>query len=51
MSNLKRPPLPLTDDVVAKLGSDRPAYGRGIVRVPLLGKVNMNDRPVKESRK
>lgn len=30
MSNLKRAPLPLTGELVAKLVGDRPAYGKGL---------------------
>lgn len=37
MSNLKPAPLPFTPDLVAKLVGDRPAYGKGIVRVPVEG--------------
>lgn len=33
--NLKSAPLALTTGLVAKLVGDRPAYGRGIVRIPL----------------
>lgn len=34
-SNIKPAPLCLTESVVAKLTGDRPAYGTGIVRVPM----------------
>tara|TARA_B100001179_G_scaffold211998_1_gene179649 strand:+ start:2444 stop:2665 length:222 start_codon:yes stop_codon:yes gene_type:complete len=34
-SNLKPAPLSLTEDVVAKLAGERPAFGKGIVRVPV----------------
>jgi hypothetical protein len=33
-SNLKPAPLGLTSDLTAKLVGDRPAYGKGVVRVP-----------------
>lgn len=41
--NLKAAPLALTPALVAKLTGDRPAFGRGIVRVPIEGK--LVDRP------
>lgn len=37
--NLKPAPLGLTGAVVAKLVDDRPAYGKGIARIPLQGKL------------
>lgn len=39
MSNLKPAPFSLTGDVVAKLVGDRPAFGKGVVRVPFQGKI------------
>lgn len=43
MSNLKPAPFALTPALTAKLAGDRPAYGAGIVRVPIAGK--LVDRP------
>lgn len=43
MSNLKPAPLPLTPAVAAKLTGDRPALGRGVVHLPIEGK--LVDRP------
>ena len=34
-SNVKPAPLGLTEGVVAKMVGDRPAYGRGVVHVPI----------------
>ena len=42
-SNLKPAPIGLTESVVAKLTGDRPAYGKGVVRVPIEGA--LVDRP------
>ncbi len=39
MSNLKPAPLAFTPELVAKLVGDRPAYGRGITRIALEGRV------------
>lgn len=39
VSNVKSAPLPLDGDAVAKITGDRPAYGKRIVRVPILGKL------------
>lgn len=36
MSNLKPAPLGLTEGTVAKLVGDRPAYGKHIVRLPIV---------------
>jgi hypothetical protein len=47
MSNLKPAPFSLTPDLVAKLTGDQPAFGKGIERVPMLGRVNEFDRPAK----
>lgn len=38
--NLKSAPLPLTAALVAKLTGDRPAFGKGIARLPIEGTVN-----------
>ena len=35
MSNLKPAPLGLNENVVAKMVGDRPAYGQGVVHVPM----------------
>ncbi|MEL7753345.1 hypothetical protein VO57_015090 [Citromicrobium bathyomarinum] len=35
MSNLKPAPIGLTESVVAKTVGDRPAYGKGLINVPL----------------
>lgn len=43
MSNLKPAPMPLTADLTAKLAGDRPAFGKGIVHLPIVGK--LIDRP------
>ena len=43
MANLKSPPLFLDEALTAKLAGDRPAYGRGVARLPLKGK--LVDRP------
>ena len=43
-SNLKPAPLSLTPAVTAKLVGDRPAYGKGVVHVPL-GEIKLVDRP------
>jgi len=39
MANLKPAPLHLTSALVAKLTGDRPAYGKGVVRIPLQGEL------------
>ena len=39
MSNLKSAPLPLTPTLVAKLLEERAPHGKGVVRVPLVGKI------------
>ena len=55
MSNVKPAPLSLTEGTVAKLVGDRPAYGQGIVHVPmapyaLCGECNQHrTRPCKYS--
>lgn len=36
MGNLKPAPLFLSTDLVAKLVGDRPAFGKGIARVPFV---------------
>ncbi|MEL7754037.1 hypothetical protein VO57_008710 [Citromicrobium bathyomarinum] len=43
MSNVKPAPIGLTEGVVAKMVGDRPAYGKGIVRVPIVP-VSKGDR-------
>lgn len=43
MSNLKPAPLPLTEALTSKLAGDRPAFGHGIVHLPIEGK--LIDRP------
>jgi len=35
--NLKPAPLPLTGDLVAKLTGVRPAFGKGVVHLPIEG--------------
>jgi len=35
MSNLKPAPLGLSESVVAKMVGDRPAYGQGVIHVPI----------------
>ena len=35
MGNLKPAPIGLTEGTVAKLVGDRPAYGKGVIRVPM----------------
>lgn len=35
MSNLKPAPISLTASVTAKLTGDRPAYGKGVTRIPV----------------
>ena len=35
MSNLKPAPLFLNEGTVAKLVGDRPAYGKGVIHVPI----------------
>ena len=42
MSNLKPAPIALTPELVAKLVGDRPAYGKGLVRLPIEGKLGVS---------
>jgi len=35
MSNVKPAPIGLTESVVAKMVGDRPAYGQGVIHVPM----------------
>lgn len=44
MSNLKPAPFPLTPSVVAKLLEERAPHGKGVVRVPLVGKIGERER-------
>ncbi len=43
--NLRGAPLPLTPAVVAKLTGERPALGKGIVHLPIAGKLVDRPRP------
>lgn len=43
MGNLKQAPLHLTEGLTAKLVGDRPAFGKGVARLPIEGK--LVDRP------
>jgi hypothetical protein len=41
--------MPLTPDVVAKLAGDRPPFGKGLVHLPIAGK--LVDRPRESTTK
>lgn len=43
--NLRDAPLALTPALVAKLTGDRPAYGKGIMHLPIEGKLVDRPRP------
>jgi len=46
--NLRDAPLALTPALVAKLTGDRPAYGKGIMHLPIEGKLVDRPRPSAE---